>query len=136
MASIDGKTFLYVEDDALSQEIMKLIIEDMLGAKELKIFGDSGDILQRLETIPVPSIIFLDIHIEPYSGMQVLEMIRTKPNYANVPIIAVTASVMNDEVQQLRQAGFDGGIGKPIDQDVFPELIDRILNGEEVWHVT
>lgn len=136
MVSITDKTFLYVEDDALSQEIMKLILEDMLGAKELIIFADSKNILERLDRIAIPSIIFLDIHVEPYSGLQILEMVRTKPDFENIPIIAVTASVMNDEVQQLRQAGFDGGIGKPIDQDVIPELIDRILNGEEVWHVT
>ena len=32
-------------------------------------------------------------------------------------------------------AGFDGGIAKPVDQDVFPELVSLILSGEPVWHI-
>jgi two-component system cell cycle response regulator DivK len=42
---------------------------------------------------------------------------------------------MNEEVKVLREAGFDGVIAKPIDYDTFPNVLHRILNGEQVWHI-
>ena len=40
------------------------------------------------------------------------------------------------EVKQLQDAGFDGLIGKPVMKRVFPELLQRILDGEPVWYVS
>jgi two-component system sensor histidine kinase TorS len=51
------------------------------------------------------------------------------------PIVALTASVMNEEVEQLKDAGFNGVIPKPIDMDGFPDLIEAILDGKDVWRV-
>jgi CheY-like chemotaxis protein len=62
-------------------------------------------------------------------------MLREHPDYHDVMIIALTASVMNEEVEELRLAGFNGGIAKPIDQNIFPDLVALILKGEHVWHV-
>jgi DNA-binding NarL/FixJ family response regulator len=42
---------------------------------------------------------------------------------------------MNEEVQQLRMAGFDGCLAKPIDLETFPETLDRIIAGEVLWRV-
>ncbi len=50
-------------------------------------------------------------------------------------IIALTASVMNEEVAQLRQSGFNGAIAKPLSFSTFPALMERIANGETVWHI-
>ncbi|MGD9094095.1 MAG: hypothetical protein PVF74_14705, partial [Anaerolineales bacterium] len=62
-------------------------------------------------------------------------MLKSDPNYSKIPIVALTASVMNEEVQQLRRAGFDSGISKPISVRTFPALIQRIADGEKVWHI-
>jgi CheY-like chemotaxis protein len=64
-----------------------------------------------------------------------LEMIRERPEFDHVPVVALTASVMNEEVQQLKRAGFNGVIAKPIDVDTFPDILQRILDGETVWRI-
>jgi two-component system cell cycle response regulator DivK len=38
-------------------------------------------------------------------------------------------------MQKARQAGFDGFLSKPLDADVFPEQVRRILSGESVWEM-
>jgi hypothetical protein len=38
-------------------------------------------------------------------------------------------------VKMLKEAGFDGVIAKPLDYDTFPNVLHRILKGEQVWHV-
>ena len=50
-------------------------------------------------------------------------------------MIALTASVMNVEVNLLKQPGFDGAIAKPIDEIMFPDLLNQILDGEQVWNI-
>jgi CheY-like chemotaxis protein len=65
-----------------------------------------------------------------------LEMLRKSGRYQDTYIFALTASVMNEEVSQLRESGFDGCLSKPIDIDTFPEILSLILKGEELWHIT
>jgi CheY-like chemotaxis protein len=127
---------LYVEDDPLSRQVMQMLVECGLGFEHLTIFDDSDSFLPRLEALsPQPDIIFLDIHMKPYNGFEVLEMIRSREGYDNTPVVAVTASVMSEEIDLLKDVGFNAGISKPIDQIFFPEFVDRVLKGEAIWHV-
>lgn len=127
---------LYVEDDDLSCEIMRLLLEGEMQLQHVTIFQDSSDFLERLQALnPQPDVILLDIHMRPYTGFDLLIMLRSQEAYRNVPVIALTASVMNEEVQQLRTAGFSSVIAKPIDQDFFAAMLHRILQGEQIWHV-
>lgn len=128
--------FLYVEDDAFSQEIMKRMLAT-LGYPNLTIFENSHNFLDRMRALPgVPDIVFLDIQIGPLNGHQVLKLLRDDETYKETRIIAMTASVMSSEVNELRDAGFDGLIGKPILKRIFPELLREILEGEAVWYVS
>ena|ERR1044071_1321360 len=128
--------FLYIENDELSREVMKTLLTRGLGYRDLTMFETSARFEQRLEDLTQkPDIIFLDIHMEPIDGFEMLRLIRGNKDYYDTPVIALTASVMNEEIRRLREAGFDGAIGKPINYDTFPRLLDRILNGEQIWNV-
>ena len=127
--------FLYIENDELSREVMKTLLTRGLGFRDLTMFETSAHFEQHLERlIQKPDVIFLDIHMEPVDGFEMLKMIRRNKDHYATPVIALTASVMNEEVRRLREAGFDGAIGKPINYDTFPGLLDRILNGEQIWN--
>jgi CheY-like chemotaxis protein len=54
----------------------------------------------------------------------------------DVLIIAMTASVMMVDVEQLKAAGFSGLLGKPIRNRTFPEMLERILEGDAVWYIS
>jgi CheY-like chemotaxis protein len=133
---MDKPVFLYVEDDAFSREIMALILGDMLGYTSVTVFEDSADFLPRVEKLAAkPDVIFLDIHVRPHNGFEMLTMIRQRADYAQTKVVALTASVMNEEVHRLREAGFDGCLAKPLDQRTFPDLLGRILLGERIWRI-
>ncbi len=127
--------FLYIENDELSREVMKTLLTRGLGYRELTMFETSARFEQRLGGLTQkPNVIFLDIHMEPIDGFQMLKLIRENKDYYDTRVIALTASVMNEEIRRLREAGFDGAIGKPINYDTFPGLLDRILHGEQIWN--
>jgi two-component system cell cycle response regulator DivK len=132
----DQYTYLYVEDDLLSQEIMQLILVHGMGVKKLTVFADSSDFMERVSALDhTPHIILLDIHIRPLDGFEMLQLLRANPAFSGVKVIALTASVMNEEVERLRRSGFDGAVAKPLSIVTFPTLMQRVIAGEAVWHI-
>jgi CheY-like chemotaxis protein len=127
---------LYVEDDPLSRRVMSMLLAGRLGLSEVTIFDDSTDFQARVSALdPKPDIVFLDIQVEPHDGFAMLDMLRQMTWVDGTPIIALTASVMNEEVQQLRQAGFNGCLAKPLDLNSFQETFRRLLDGETIWRI-
>jgi two-component system, cell cycle response regulator DivK len=127
---------LYVEDDPRSQKVLELTFKVKMRLTHVNIFGDSSNFLQRVRALyPQPDVIFLDIHIEPLNGFEMLKMLRNIDRLRNIPIVALTASVMNEEVAMMRAAGFDGCLAKPVDLDTFELNFKSILRGEQVWNI-
>lgn len=127
---------LYVEDDPFSRDIMKMMMKRVPHVSDITVFEDSADFISRAAAIvPTPALILLDIHVQPFDGFTMLKQLRADDRFSNSRIIALTASVMNEEVSQLRTSGFDGAIAKPLSLQTFPSLISRIINGDSVWHI-
>lgn len=136
MTSLSDQTVLYVEDDAHSRKLMSMLLVGRMHLNNVSIFEDSSDFEAKVMALnPRPTIIFLDIHVTPLDGFQMLELLRQMPAFNDVPIIALTASVMNEEVHKLRGAGFNGCIAKPLDLTTFPDTFQRLLNGEAIWRI-
>lgn len=134
--TISHPSLLYVEDDPLSREIVQMIVDHLMPETSLTIFTNSERFLDRLIALPrAPDLIMLDIHIEPLSGYELIQLIRSESAFQKVRIIAMTASVMKDEMDMLKKYHFDGAITKPFQIGKFPQLIARILNGERIWHI-
>lgn len=130
-------TYVYVEDDPLSREIMQMIMKNGMDVDRLTMFEDSADFMPRMKSlVNKPDVILLDIHVKPLDGFEMLALLRADPGYRHVKIVALTASVMNEEIERLRESGFDGAIGKPLSIQTFPDLMTRILQNEIVWYTT
>lgn len=127
---------LYVEDDLHSREVLRMVQRMNPELFELVVFDDSQDFESRLSQLePQPDLILLDIHVQPYSGFDMLERLRSRSEYVAKPIVALTASVMNEEIEKLQTAGFHSVVSKPLNMDEFPNLVRRIMGGEQIWYV-
>ena len=127
---------LYVEDDALSREVMQTLLTRGLGYKNVTVFENSVAFEAKLDNLPtVPDIIFLDIHVEPIDGFTMLNLIRQRGKYNLTRVVALTASVMNEEVKKLKDAGFNGVIAKPLNYETFPNTLRHILDKEDYWYI-
>src|SRR5947209_6743374 len=102
---------LYIEDDPLSRDVLRIMVMNVLGYRQIEIWEDSADLDTKLSRLPFsPDVIFVDIHMKPLDGFGTLKVIRKFPALEKVPVVALTASVMNEEVRMLRQAGFSGAV--------------------------
>lgn len=133
---IAGMHYLYVEDDPLSRQVMQMILELGIGAQRVTLFEDSADFADRLASLDhLPDIALLDVQMQPLSGLEMIAILRRQPGCEQVPVVALTASVMQNEIEELRKAGFNGMIAKPVSVTTFPDLIREVLAGKPVWHV-
>jgi CheY-like chemotaxis protein len=129
-------SLLYVEDDLRSREVLYMV--ERMYPQEFRIttLEDSHNFEAHfLNLDPKPDLVLLDIHVKPHTGFEMLDMIRRYPAYDMTPIVALTASVMSEEVVTLKASGFAGILSKPVNLDDFPSLVRRIMSGERVWHI-
>jgi two-component system cell cycle response regulator DivK len=78
-------------------------------------------------------LILLDLQLPGKDGYTILQELQEKDGLNDVPVIALTANVMGQDLVQIKAAGFDGFIGKPIDGRRFPDQVRRLLAGESIW---
>ena len=74
-----------------------------------------------------PDLILMDIQLPGMSGIEALKVLRSDPATSSIPVVAVTASVMQQDRKQITEAGFDGYVGKPLSVREFLEAVKNAL---------
>jgi two-component system cell cycle response regulator DivK len=72
-----------------------------------------------------PDVILLDIQLPGMDGFEVLRVIRDLPQFAQIPVIAVTSHAMAGDRYRMLNAGCTDYIEKPIDPDSFVDQIEK-----------
>jgi two-component system cell cycle response regulator DivK len=78
-----------------------------------------------------PDLVLMDIQLPGMNGIDALGVLRSKPETARIPVIAVTASVMQQDRKHITEAGFDAYLGKPLDLKEFLATVKRILEARK-----
>lgn len=127
----DRRIFI-VEDNAPNRIVFQLILGKHGAFLQTEQAGEEA--LKRLRTLNNLDLIVLDLMLRnEISGYDILEWVRTQPQFQSVPIVAVSASDPSSAIPLAQQKGFSGFIAKPIDNELFPQQIARIIAGEAVW---
>ena len=116
---------LIVEDHPINLELMMELLER--GGYELYACKDGREVMAQARAHR-PDLILLDINLPHINGLTLARMLRDDPETSAVTIVAVSAySVVGDE-EQIRRAGCDGFISKPIDTKNFLQTVAAFLN--------
>ncbi len=86
--------------------------------------GEDGIALAREHK---PDLVLMDIQLPGMNGIDALKVLRADASTAAIPVIAVTASVMQQDRNLITEAGFDGYIGKPINLKEFLDSVRAML---------
>lgn len=78
-----------------------------------------------------PALILMDIQLPGMNGIEALAVLRGDPQTRDIPIIAVTASAMRQDKDNILAAGFDHYQIKPLDIKAFLAVIEKTLSGVE-----
>jgi two-component system cell cycle response regulator DivK len=81
----------------------------------------------RLAVERAPDLVLMDIQLPGMNGIEARGVLRANPATSAIPVIAVTASVMQQDRNQITDAGFDGYVGKPINLKEFLDTVRATL---------
>jgi len=118
---------LYVEDDPVA----RLLVQRVLTAVGYRVLeaedGLSGIEIARLQH---PDLILMDLNIPNMDGYATTTRLKSLPETRDIPIIALTANVMQGDRQRALAAGCDGYLPKPVDIDLLPDQVTAFLKGK------
>jgi PAS domain S-box-containing protein len=120
-----GRKVLYIEDNPVNLKLVSKLIEKrtaitLLGAEEPM----RGIELAKEHR---PDLILLDINLPEISGYEVLRRLREMAETRDIPVVALSANAMADDLQRGEAAGFDGYLTKPINVKEFFRVLEQML---------
>jgi signal transduction histidine kinase/CheY-like chemotaxis protein/HAMP domain-containing protein len=118
---------LVVEDNPDNRLTARALLKDLYRVIEAE-DGKAG-IEQALAH--KPDLILMDISLPVMDGILALKGIRAEETLRKIPVIALTASAMKGNREEILAHGFDGYIAKPIEGQAFLEMIREKLHGNE-----
>jgi CheY-like chemotaxis protein len=121
---MSGHLILIVEDNELNRKLVR----DVLQAKGYRTLEtETAKEGLRLAREHRPALVLMDIQLPGMNGIEALGELRADPSTRAIPVIAVTASAMTQNRQQIMAAGFDGYQPKPINVAKFLDAVRQTL---------
>ena len=119
-------TILIVEDNDKNMKLARDILQAQGYTTLEAVTGEEGVRLAREHR---PDLVLMDIQLPGINGIEALRQLRADGATAAIPVVAVTASVMQTDRSEIMAAGFDGYIGKPISLRPFIESVRGFVKG-------
>jgi two-component system cell cycle response regulator DivK len=116
---------LIAEDNPVNCELLRELLEGW-GYEVLE--ACDGEVALRMVEQTHPDILLLDLGMPVLDGYGTIRKIRENPQFAMLPVLAVTAYAMRGDRERILDSGFDGYISKPIHAATLKEEIDRLLS--------
>lgn len=131
--SLKDKHIFVVEDNMANLAVIRTILKQAGAIVPFENWADTT--LQKMLTYPYPiDLILLDLMFsDKVSGYDVFNVLQKTKGLSHIPVVAVTASDPDVEMRRAKEKGFKGFITKPINRRTFPQYLELILAGEEVW---
>jgi len=124
---LSGLNILLVEDNDINQEIAIYLLEEY-GAKVT--LAENG--LEAIEETQQQQFdcVLMDLQMPVMGGIAATQVIRKDPQYHKIPIIALTADAMPEELKEIRSSGMNARVLKPIDSALLLQTIRSLVDDE------
>ncbi len=123
---LSGRTILIVDDDMRNTFAISALLKK--AGITCVIAQDGMLATDRLQENHDIDLVLMDMMMPGMDGYEATRRIRNMSNYKELPIIAVTAKVMEGEREKCLAAGTNEYLTKPVDKDRLFEVIERMLS--------
>ncbi len=123
-------TALVVEDNETNQ----YVAEQLLGSIGFTVIlaGSGAEALQQVAAHPI-DVILMDLQMPEMDGYSTTVALRKQPELADIPIIAMSAAVLEQDRQRVIDVGMDAHIPKPVDRKVLLQTLLRSLKHKAIY---
>ncbi|MDO9105739.1 MAG: ATP-binding protein [Methylovulum sp.] len=116
---------LYIEDSLINIKVMKHVFS-MLPSIELCV-AETAETGLAMVHESLPDLVLMDINLPGMSGLEALKQLKADPQTAAIPVIAVSAAAMANDVEAGLVAGFDAYLTKPFGVSELMTLVRRAM---------
>jgi CheY-like chemotaxis protein len=120
------KKVLIAEDDVPSRELLAEILVQW--GFEVVQAANGIEAMERIEQAH-PDLVLLDIQMPLLDGFAVVGKIRSNPRSEKLPVVAVSAYAMREDIRRIASAGFDAHVPKPFDLRALRALLEQYAPG-------
>lgn len=117
---------LIVEDDPTASAFLEHALRVWYRTDTVN--GVSCGVQQAIDASYDGFLVDIGMRGEDADGIDLLELLRALPEYADAPVIAVTGFVMPGDREHLLETGFDAYLGKPFFQSDLLTTLDRFFS--------
>ncbi|KPA16501.1 multi-sensor hybrid histidine kinase, partial [Candidatus Magnetomorum sp. HK-1] len=123
--SFTNSTILVVDDIKMN----RIVAKEYLRLSGIEIAeAEDGEKAVSYAKQYKPDAILMDIRMPNMDGYEATKLIKTNPDIKHIPVIALTASVLEDDILLLKKAPFDDILTKPIKHSKLLEVLSRHLS--------
>ena len=125
-AHLAGLRVLVAEDNPVNQKVITRMLE-RCGCKPHTV-GNGSEAVQALSNLPF-DLILMDVHMPEMDGLEATRAIRRREQLTglHIPIMALTASVMEGDRERFLEAGMDDYLAKPVRADALSDKLFRLV---------
>jgi CheY-like chemotaxis protein len=120
-----AEPILIVDDQPLNAKLAGAILVD--AGFEVQTAGDAEEALRLLQGFR-PALILLDLQLPGMDGFELARRLKADPDRRDIVILALTAYAMKGDEARARAAGCDGYLAKPVDTELLPREVRRLLS--------
>ncbi|MES2274391.1 MAG: PAS domain S-box protein [Bacteroidota bacterium] len=116
---------LVVDDNQINRLLINKVLKKWGATAD---FAENGlEAVQKIQENHDYDVVLMDIHMPEMGGLEATQLVRSKPEayYQQLPIIALTASMLNSQMDQISGAGMNDYILKPFDPKNLYEKLSR-----------
>lgn len=117
--------FLVVDDFSTMRRIVRNLLKE-LGFTNMEEAEDGVDALQKLKAGKF-NFVVTDWNMPNMDGLTLLQTIRSTPEFAQLPVLMITAEAKKENIIAAAQAGANGYIVKPFTAATLSEKLDKIF---------
>jgi PAS domain S-box-containing protein len=125
---VQGARILLVEDNAINRQVATDLLEQASFIVDIAHNGQEA--LDKLDTDTFDCVL-MDVQMPVMDGYTATRKIREDKRFKELPVVAMTANVMAQDLENAKQAGMNGHVAKPINlQELYGELVKWIKPGD------
>jgi CheY-like chemotaxis protein len=126
----DSRSILLVEDNPMDLDLTLRAFARRRLFNGVTVARDGQEALDQIATwdggAPPPMVILLDIHLPKVGGLEVLRQLRAHPRFGTIPVVMLTTSGEDTDINAAYKLGANSYIVKPVDFDKFVAVAEQI----------
>ncbi len=121
---------LLAEDNQVNQQVAKRMLEK-LGCR-VDVVGNGLEALKMIRKFPY-DIVFMDCQMPEMDGYEATRNLRTEEKETHLPVVAITANVLEGDREKCLAAGMDDYVGKPVRKEALQAALEKwVMQGESM----